>query len=106
MPGKITAVLTTACSRRASTTTNHAITSLLKGEDGTRLKSCLPSDDQNNLSCRLRFPSAPILARAKVKRNWFSFRTEPKARRRYSRLKPQQSQLYAVCTAEYCRKPR
>src|SRR5262249_48419305 len=42
-----------------------------------------------------------MLARVKAKRNEFSLRTEPSANRRYSKLAPQQSQLYAACAAEY-----
>src|SRR5438445_10484670 len=60
---------------------------------------------QNSFSARLKFPSDPRFASAKVKRYWFSLRTEPRAKRRNSMLIPQQSQLYVACTAAYCRNP-
>src|ERR1700679_232845 len=53
----------------------------------------LGGQDQKMRSEWVRFPAAPTPARVKLKLYWFSFRTEPRARRRYSTTKPQQSRL-------------
>lgn len=52
--------------------------------------------DQKIRSARLKYwlPADPTPARVKVKlQHSFSLRTEPRARRRYSTVRPQQSQL-------------
>src|SRR6185312_16135330 len=61
---------------------------------------------QNSRSARRRFPADPMLASVKLNRYAFSLRTEPSSYLRYSTLKPQQSQLYEVCSAPYCTDPR